>query len=309
MGPVINTSHREAEATFTADGRTMYFNCDDYDICISQLTGTWARGQWTTPQLLGARVSTAYLEVEPWITPAGDKLYFNSNRPFDDGDSLPGLSMYVDTLGLITTVTTDRLGFSLFGGLGEDELWVSRLVDGAWSEPGNLDDVGGEPPINTSFADHCLAFSADGNEAYWTSNRPGGLGGDDIWTSRRVDGKWTSAENLGANVNGPRGEHHSIPTPDGRALYVSSNRTGGFGGEDIYVSTREPNGRWGRLVNAGPSVNGPGNDRCGAWTSDGSVFLFDSDRVGGFGSKDIWWVQVKAFHPPVEPASAPEGHM
>src|SRR5512133_2521771 len=57
-----------------------------------------------------------------------DKLYFNSNRPFPDGDSLPGLSMYADTVGLITTLTTDRLGFSLFGGLGEDELWGA-----AWS--------------------------------------------------------------------------------------------------------------------------------------------------------------------------------
>jgi hypothetical protein len=40
-------------------------------------------------------------------------------------------------------------------------------------------------------------------------------------------------------------------------------------------------------------VNGPGSDRCAAWTPDGTVFLFDSDRPGGFGSKDVWWVEVK----------------
>src|SRR2546425_8182173 len=123
----------------------------------------------------------------------------------------------------------------------------------------------------------CLALSADGNEAYWTFQPPGGHGGDDIWTSRRVDGKWTAAENLRPNVNGPGGEHHSIPTPDRRALYVTSNRAGGLSGEDIYFSTREPIGHRGRLVNAGPSVNGPGSDR---------------------------WVPFKAIHPDTESASA-----
>ena len=293
MGPIINTAHREAEPTFTADGRTMYFNCNDSNICITHLRGTWEQGQWTTPQIVGPPISTDYVEVEPWINAAGDKLYFNSLRPFATGSGLPGLLLYVEAVGLLSQMTTDNLGISLFGGLGEDDIWVSYLTNGAWSEPRNLNDVSGEPPVNTPFMDHCLAFSADGNEAFWTSTRPGGFGGNDIWTSRRVDGKWTRAENLGPNVNGPWSEHHSIPTPDGRSLYVTSDRPGGFGGEDIYVSTRGADGRWGKLVNVSPLVNGPSNDRCAAWTPDGKIFLFDSDRAGGFGSKDLWWVYFK----------------
>jgi hypothetical protein len=62
----------------------------------------------------------------------------------------------------------------------------------------------------------------------------------------------------------------------------------------------------GHLVNAGPSVNGAGNGRCAAWTPDGTAFLFDSDRTDGFGSKDIWWVQMKAVHPTSASAPAPE---
>ena len=81
-GPTINTTHRESEASFTADGRTMYFNCDDYYICVSHLSGSWKHAQWTTPQILGPPISTAYIEVEPWINPAGDRLYFTSTRPF-----------------------------------------------------------------------------------------------------------------------------------------------------------------------------------------------------------------------------------
>lgn len=293
MGSVINTSHRESEPSFTADGRTMYFNCDDYDICVSQLNGTWEQGQWTAPQRLGPPISTAYIEVEPSLNPAGDRLYFTSTRPVADGDTLPGLATYINGIGRITMLTTDRLGFSLFGGLGENDVWVSDLVDGVWSEPRNLDDVSGEPPVNTSFFDHCLSFSADGNEAFWTSTRPGGLGGNDIWTSRRVDGKWTPAENLGPTVNSPGSDHHSIPAPDGQALYITSDRAGGLGGDDIYITTRDSDGQWGHLTNAGSPVNGPGDDRCAAWTPDRKIFLFDSDRTGGLGGKDLWWMQSR----------------
>jgi len=250
------------------------------------LTGTWEQANWTPPQLLGPPISTSYVEVEPWVGAAGDKLYFTSWRPFAAGESMPGLALYVEAIGLISM----ELGVSSFGGLGQDEIWVSSLVDGVWSQPRNLNEVAGEPPVNTAFADHCLAFSADGHEAFWTSTRPGSFGGNDIWTSRRMDGRWTTPENLGPNVNGPGSEHHSIPAPNGRSLYATTTRTEGFGGEDIYVTTRGADGTWGSLVNLGPLVNGPGNDRCAAWTPDGTLFLFDSDRADGFGSKDLWWV-------------------
>lgn len=285
MGPVINGAHREAEPSFVGDGGTMYFNCEDSDICVSHLIGTWNEGRWTAPELLGAPISTDYTEVEPWITAAGDTLYFNSSRPFARGESLPGLSIYVDAIGLIAM----QFDTNLFAGLGQDDIWVSHLQNGVWSEARNLNDVSGEPPVNTEFADHCLAFSADGNEAFWTSTRPGGFGGNDIWTSRRVGGTWTPPENLGPNVNSAASEHHSMPSPDGRSLNVTSDRAGGFGGEDNYVTTRDTDGVWGALVNVGPPINGPANDRCPVFTPDGTVLLFDSDRAGGFGGKDIWW--------------------
>jgi hypothetical protein len=290
MGPSINTGRREAEPSFTADGQTMYFNCNDFDVCVSRSSGTGEEARWRTPQVVGAPISTAYAEVEPLISATGDRLYFTSRRPFASGEGLAGLALYVQGAGLISAMTTDWLGVSLFGGLGEDDIWLSELKDGVWLEPRNLTDVPGEPPVNTTFKDHCLFFSADGHEAFWASTRPGGLGGNDVWTSHRVDGEWTAPENLGPKVNGPASEHHAIPTPDGRSLYVTSSRPGGFGREDIYVSTRGAEGTWAELVNVGPLVNGPGNDRCPAWTPDGRVFLFDSDRAGGYGSKDVWWV-------------------
>jgi hypothetical protein len=196
----------------------------------------------------------------------------------------------MDVLRVANTLATARLGRTFLGGLGFADVYVSYWVDGAWSDPQNLNDIAGEPLVNTEFMDHCLFFSADGKEAFWTSTRPGGFGDNDSWTSRQVGGKWTEPENLGPNVNGPGSEHSPIPTPDGRSLYVTTTRLEGFGEEDIYITTRGSDGTWGPLLNLGSIVNGPGDDRCPAWTPDLKIFLFDSVREGGFGSRDIWWL-------------------
>jgi hypothetical protein len=294
MGSGINTQFRESEPSFTADGRTMYFNCRDADICISHPIDTWEEGKWTTPELLDAPISTGYFEVEPLINASGDKLYFQSNRPARRLHGNPLLSPFVtNSFFIVTYLAEAKLGVSIFDGFGLGDVWVSYKINGVWSEPQNVNDVPGEPPVNTAFHDHCLSFSADGNEAFWTSTRPGGFGGNDIWTSRRVDGKWTVPENLGPNVNGPGDEHHSIPTSDGKSLYVTTMRDGGYGGEDAYITTRGADGKWEPLVNLGPLINGPGDDRCPAWTPDGKIFLFDSTRGAGFGGMDIWWVYFK----------------
>ena len=314
MGAVINTAHRETEPSFTADGRTMYFNCNSGDICVSHLIGTWEEGNWTLPERLGPPISTEYEEIEPVINATGDKLYFTSRRLEGRLGRIPFLSPFMDVLRVANTLANAKLERTFFGGLGLTDVYVSYWVDGAWSDPQNLNDVAGEPPINTPFHDHCLFFSTDGKEAFWTSTRPGGFGENDIWTSRWVGGKWTQPENLGPNVNGPGTEHSPIPTPDGRSLYVTATRPEGFGEEDIYITTRGDDGAWSSLVNLGPIVNGPGDDRCPVWTPDLKIFLFDSVREGGFGARDIWWVYFKdlqgypfaAFTITAPPASLPQ---
>jgi hypothetical protein len=261
LGPVINTKLREAEASFTADGKTMYFNCETRigrggnDICVSHLTGTIEDGHWSKPEIVAPGVIslTDTFEVEPLISRDGNTLYFMSS----------GRS----------------------GATGGNDIWVSEKVNGVWQKPDNLG-----PPFNSTDGDHCLAFSSDGNEAYWTSTRPGGFGLNDIWTAQKIDGVWQRAVNMGRNVNSKNSEHHSTLSPDGKSLFVTSSRPGGLGGDDIYVTTRDSTGTWGPLMNLGPLVNSDKNDRCGAFTPDARFFLFDSDRKGGQGDKDLWWV-------------------
>jgi len=255
LGPVINSPARDAEPTFSADGNTMYFNCFGRPGRSGNDICVTHRsgGVWSEPEVVESVSTPDHTEVEPLLSPDGMRLYIQSDRP---------------------------------GGLGSADIWVSEWVDGDWSEPVNLG-----APINSPYADHCIYFAGpDWDVAYWTSTRPGGFGGNDIWTSERVDGVWQPAVNLGPNVNSAGPEHHSLPSPDGRSLYVTAVRPGGVGGEDIYVTTRGADGVWGPLVNLGPAVNSPESDRCPAFSPDHSTFYFDSEREGGQGDKDLWAV-------------------
>lgn len=253
MGPIINTAARDAEPTFTADGNTMYFNCFDRQGQVGSDICVTHRvaDSWSEPEIVQAVSTSDYLEVEPLLSPDGNQLYIMSNRP---------------------------------GGEGATDIWVSEMVNGEWSEPENLG-----APINSPYSDHCVYFTGENWEfAYWTSTRPGGYGGNDIWMSEKVNGVWQEAENLGPNVNSAASEHHSLPSEDGRSLYVTTTRDQGYGMEDIYVTSRQGDGSWTELVNLGPEVNSDQHDRCPAFSPDFSLFYFDSERAGGFGNKDLW---------------------
>jgi len=255
MGSVINSAARDAEPTFMPDGNTMYFNCFDRQMKTGgDICVTERIGEgWSEPLIVQAVSTDDYLEVEPLLSPDGKQLYIMSNRP---------------------------------GGKGGTDIWVSDWVDGEWTEPSNLD-----APINSPFSDHCLYFAGENWEfAYWTSTRPGGFGGNDIWMSQRVNGDWGEAVNLGPNVNSAMSEHHSLPSEDGHSLYITTTRDEGFGGEDIYVTTRDDEGNWSAIVNLGAAVNSDQNDRCPAFSPDYEYFFFDSERRAGFGNKDLWYV-------------------
>jgi hypothetical protein len=216
-----------------------------------------------------------------------------STRPFGRGDSLPGLPTYVDALGRITLLTTDWLARSLLGGLGEDDIWVSDLVGGLWSEPRNLSDVNGAPPVNTAFFDHCLSVSVDGNQAFWTSHVPAG-------SAATTSGPHAASTASGSRprISDPRSTGRKANTtrfPPPTAERSTSPAT--VPADSAATTSTSPPARrmdiLGAWPNAGPMLNGPGNDRCGSWTPNGKIFLFDSDRAGGFGSKDLWWAQAR----------------
>ena len=101
---------------------------------------------------------------------------------------------------------------------------------------------------------------------------------------------WSEPINLGPTVNSTALERAPAISKDGLSLYFASNRLGGFGGEDIYVSQRETrDDEWGPSMNLGPIVNTADNEMVPAFSRDGHLLFFASNRLeGSFGSTDIW---------------------
>lgn len=147
------------------------------------------------------------------------------------------------------------------------------------------------PAINRSYVEAGAEISADGKSLFFRSDRPGGSGEDDIWMATRlsVSDPWEPAANLGATVNSPSNDRSMTISTDGRLLIFSSDRPGGFGNADLWMTTRnsvfDP---WGPPVNLGPDVNTASMDSAPEISADGESLFLLSDRSGGLGSFDIW---------------------
>ncbi len=160
-----------------------------------------------------------------------------------------------------------------------------------WSVPVNLG-----PVVNSISGDAGAFISKDGLSLYFGSSRPGGFGGLDIYVSRRatLDEPWGAPQNLGSSVNTSSEEQTPTLSPDGHRLYFASNRPGGFGGPDLYVSRRH-NKRddigWRPPVNLGSGVNTSATDYGPALFEDdesGTITLYFSSDRQGLGLEDIF---------------------
>lgn len=136
------------------------------------------------------------------------------------------------------------------------------------------------------------ALSADGMTLYFSSDMPGGLGGNDIWMSKKDGSAWAQPVNLGPMVNTPGNEVFPYMRKDG-VLYFSSDGHGGLGGLDIFSSTQD-NGQWTEAVNQGVPLNGSTDDFGITFNSEGTRGYFTSDRAGGQGSDDVYSFKVTA---------------
>jgi hypothetical protein len=114
------------------------------------------------------------------------------------------------------------------GGPGGWNIWMSRRTAGAWSAPAPVS-------FNSEANDFDPAFSPDGGHVYFFSNRPGGLGGDDVYRAPVVPGGFGAVEHLDASVNSPGDEWAPLVLRDGSLLFASDGR-GGEGRHDLFVA-------------------------------------------------------------------------
>ena len=131
-----------------------------------------------------------------------------------------------------------------------------------------------------------MFISADGNSLYFTSNKPGGFGGRDLYISKRkFDGDWEKAENLGPSINTAYDEDSPFIHPDGVTLSFSSNGHNTMGGFDIF-SSMQLDGVWSQPINVGFPINTTDDDIFYVISPDSKTAYFSSFREGGLGEKD-----------------------
>jgi hypothetical protein len=164
-------------------------------------------------------------------------------------------------------------------------VWASVPLYGEWLSPVSLESIPGtSPELNTAFNDGCPILSPDGLSIFMASNRPGGMGGLDIWAAYRnsVNEPFGAPVNLPAPINSILDDF--CPTPIlGNGLYFVSTREGGFGGGDIYRSHQEGSG-WSAPQLLGPEINSPAGEASPSYFEEGgnSYLFFSSNREGGF---------------------------
>jgi outer membrane protein OmpA-like peptidoglycan-associated protein/Tol biopolymer transport system component len=167
---------------------------------------------------------------------------------------------------------------------GNGDIYESIDEDGAWTQPKLM-----EKTINTDGHEPDASLTFDGKRLYFTSDKPGGFGGHDIYYSDWDDEKlkWGDAVNVGNVLNTPYEERSVFIHPDGETMYFASKGHNTMGGYDLFYS-KLVDGKWTTPVNLGPPVNTPDDDVQLVVAGNGRYGYCSSYRQGGYGEKDIY---------------------
>ena len=207
------------------------------------------------PINVGAGINSSALEYFPSLTIDGKKMIFN--RRIND----------------------------------DEDFYESDFENGIWKE---ANPVTGK--INTNLNEGAETISQDGNWLIFTGcNYPEGMGSCDLYISYKTkSGNWTEAENMGDVINSESWESTPSLSPDKKDLYFSSNRTGGYGGKDIWVCHRNISGKWGKPENLGPINNTSADETCPFIHADNQTLYFNSNGHMGYGMSDLFFTKKTA---------------
>jgi Tol biopolymer transport system component len=219
--------------------------------------------KWSVPVNMES-INSMFSDFAPHLSRNGRSLYFTSTRP--------------DSSGV-------------------EDLWVSQRAhpDAPWGPPVNLGAV-----VNSTFNDRSPELSRDGHYLFFASDRPGGSGGFDIWVSWRQNARddfgWGPPVNLGATINSSSTDAGPSFLEDDDSgfpqLYLASNRAGGPGGLDIYVSQMTTGGPVCGILFGAPvlvtELNTAQLDLTPEVRHDGREIIIASNRPGSVGNQDLW---------------------
>jgi hypothetical protein len=250
-GIISLPKRNEQNIVFSPDGKECFFGEWATDYSYAKIFYTQYIGKKWTPQI-EASFSVGHFTSGVFFSVDGNRLYFH---------------------------------YANYSSSEPYDIWMVRRTSKGWSEPKHLPS-----PINSDYRDGCYSETKEGR-VYFASNRPGGFDNKgDIWRTRQVSGDSLQVENLGATVNSASWEWGACIAPDESYLIFTSERPGGIGFSDLYITFKKEDNSWTLPVDM--EMNGAGINRKNAGTGDATLspdgrFLFFS-RSG-----DIYWISTK----------------
>ena len=171
----------------------------------------------------------------------------------------------------------------------EEDIYACYKENGVWQPRYPL-----ASPVNTGHNEGAHTISPDGRYLFYTMcNTDFGYGSCDIYWSKRIANRWSRPRNMGPVVNSASWESLPSIAPDGKTIYFSSNRPGGYGGMDIWKTEMLEEGVFSEPVNLGPTINTKKNDMAPFIHPDGRTLYFASDGRPGMGGIDLYYAVLK----------------
>jgi hypothetical protein len=255
VGPAINSENKEYVPLITADGKTMYFTSRRKD-SVAGLKDP--NGEYYED------IYFSTLESGSWSTAKNVGLPINS-----------------ETHDATVTISADGNSMVIYR---TNNLYLCQLKSTGWSKPKKFGER-----INSEFQEASAALNQDGTIMIFSSNRPGGHGGKDLYRVKKLpNGEWSLPKNLGPNINTRFDEDAPFISLDGKSLYFSSNGHQTMGGYDIFRSTILEAEIWSVPENLGYPINSVDDDIYLTLESNQRIGYYSSNQHDGFGQLDIY---------------------
>ena len=277
---IVSTGLNELNSVFSPDGKAFYFCVSHMLKGVSIFEMKMENEEWTKPTLLP--FASRFGDIDVTLSPDGERILFSSRRP------VPGSHEPKE----------------------DNDFWMAERKGDNWGEAVYLGD-----DINADRDDYYPMMTNSGT-IYFSSQREG-PGTNNIYMSKRVNGKYSKAVKLDHAVNTEYREFDPYVSPDEQILIFTSNRPEGFGSGDLYISFKQSDGRWTKAKNMGDKINTPGSEYCAMLSPDGKYIFFTGARRDPMshsdqpltyedfekvhmgpknGSSDIYWVDAKIIH-------------
>ncbi|MEO8823356.1 MAG: OmpA family protein [Ginsengibacter sp.] len=284
------------------------FRKKTYEFAINYANTHPEKNYVFAPQNLGDSINTADLEYFPSLTIDGKKFIFTkrikNKETFYESDRVNGT--WGKAFPLIGKINSDEYnvgaqnisqdgewlvftGCNFPQGNGSCDLYISFLTKSGWSEPQNLGRN-----INTEFWESTPSLSPDKRDLYFSSSRPGGYGGRDIWVSHRTETGWSQPENLGSDINTSGDESTPFIHADNQTLYFNSSGLPGYSEKpDLFVTRKQADGKWSKPENLGYPINTIGDEGSMIVAADGKTAYYSSDKIDSKGGLDIYTFELR----------------